>query len=323
MRVLRGFNALTEPLPSPVVTIGNFDGVHLGHRAILDKVVAEARARHGAALVLSFDPHPSRILAPERAPRLLTTTEQKLALLEAAGVNAILFAPFTLEFSRLSPQGFVEQVLHQRLRAAAVCIGANFRFGHRQAGDAALLVALAKQLGVAVHVVEPVVVRGDVASSSTIRRLVSEGDVRAAARLLGRPFSLTGALQRGEGRGRRLGFPTLNFAPEQECLPPNGVYVTETVIGGQAHPSATNVGVRPTFDGSRLLVESHLLDFSDDVQPPRLEVLFHDRLRDERKFPSGDALKAQIAEDVARARRFFVQKEKCDLRMEEKSSPAR
>ena len=323
MQVLHGYDSLAKPFPAPVVTIGNFDGVHLGHRAILDKVVSEARARHGAALVLSFDPHPSRILVPEHSPRLLTTTEQKLALLEAAGVDAILFAPFTLEFSRLSPQEFVEQILHQRLRAAVVCIGANFRFGHRQAGDAPLLVELGKSFGFGVQVVEPVVVRGEVASSSTIRRLVSEGDIRTATRLLGRPFSLTGGVQRGKGRGRRLGFPTLNFAPEQECLPPNGVYVTETVIEGQAHPSATNVGVRPTFDGSRLLVESHLLDFSDSVQPARLEVRFHDRLRDERKFPSGDALKAQIAEDVARARQFFVQREKCDLRMEEKSSPAR
>ncbi len=322
MRVLRGFDSFAEPLPSPVVTIGNFDGVHLGHRAILDKVVAEARARHGTALVLSFDPHPSRILTPERAPRLLTTPEQKLALLEAAGVDAILFAPFTLEFSRLSPQGFVEQVLHQRLRAAAVCIGANFRFGHRQAGDAALLVALAKQLGVAVHVVEPVIVRGEVASSSTIRRLISEGDVRAAARLLGRPFSLTGNVQRGEGRGRRLGFPTINFAPEQECLPPNGVYVTETVFGGQAHPSATNVGVRPTFDGSRLLVESHLLDFSDDAQPSRLEVLFHERLREEMKFPSGDALKAQIAADVTHVRDYFSQRGKCETQFAARGKPA-
>jgi len=318
MRVLRGFNSLGEPLPSPVVTIGNFDGVHLGHRAILDKVVAEARARRGAALVLSFDPHPSRILAPQRAPRLLTTAEQKLALLEAAGVEAILFAPFTLEFSRLSPQEFVEQVLHHRLRAAAVCIGANFRFGHRQAGDAALLATLAEQLGMAVHVVEPVVIRGEVASSSTIRRLVSEGDVRAAARLLGRPFTLSGAVERGEGRGCRLGFPTLNFVPEQECLPPNGVYVTETVLDAARHPSATNVGVRPTFDGRRLWVESHLLDFSDNVQPARLEVRFHDRLRDEMKFPSADALQAQIASDVERARQFFVQRKKCELQVEKK-----
>jgi len=322
MQVLRGFDSLARPFPAPVVTVGNFDGVHLGHRAILDKVVAEARARHGTAVVLSFDPHPSRILAPERAPRLLTTPEQKFALLEAAGVDAVLITPFTLEFSRLSPQAFVEEIVHQRLNAAAVCIGANFRFGHRQAGDAALLAELAKQLGFSLHVVEPVVVRGQVVSSSVIRRLISEGDVRAAARLLGRAFALTGGVQRGEGRGRQLGFPTLNFVPDQECLPPNGVYVTETVLNGDLHPSATNVGVRPTFDGSRLLVESHLLDFSDNVQPERLEVLFHDRLRDEKKFPSADALKAQIAADVTAARRFFAQKERCELQLAKKDSPA-
>ncbi len=323
MRVLRGFDSLTGPLPAPVVTIGNFDGVHLGHRAILDKVVAEARARRGAALVLSFDPHPSRILAPEAAPRLLTTAEQKRALLEAAGVDVLLIVPFTLEFSRLSPDAFVEEVLHRRLGAAAVCIGAGFRFGHRQFGDAVRLAGLAKELGFVVHVVEPVVVRGQVASSSVIRRLISAGDVRDAAGLLGRPFALTGTVQRGEGRGRQLGFPTFNFAPEQECLPPNGVYVTETVFDSQAHASVTNVGIRPTFDGQHLLVESHLLDFSDDVHPSRLEVLFHERVRPEMKFPSADALKAQIASDVAAARRFFSEKERCDLQLAKKVSPAR
>ncbi len=310
MRVLRGLDSLAEPLSAPAVTIGNFDGVHLGHVAILEKVVAEARTRGGAALVLSFDPHPSRVLAPERAPRLLTTEEQKFKLLEAAGVDVVLITLFTLEFSRLPPRAFVEEIIHQRLKAAAVCIGANFRFGHRQAGDAALLVELGKELGIAVTLVEPVVVRGQVASSSAVRQLVAEGDVCAAARLLGRPFALTGPVQRGEGRGRQLGFPTLNFVPEQECLPPNGVYITETLIEGGAHPSATNVGVRPTFDGNRLLVESHLLDYSDSVQPARVAVLFHERLREEQKFPSPDALKAQIASDVARARQFFSHKEK-------------
>jgi riboflavin kinase/FMN adenylyltransferase len=322
MRVVRGFDSLAELFPAPVVTIGNFDGVHLGHRAILEKVVAEARTSGGTALVLSFDPHPSRVLAPDRAPCLLTTEEQKLRLLEAAGVDAMLITPFTLDFSRLSPQAFLEEIVSRRLKAAAVCIGANFRFGHRQAGDASLLVTLGKQLGFAVHVVEPVTVRGQLASSSVIRRLVCDGDVRVAARLLGRPFALTGDVQRGEGRGRQLGFPTLNFVPEQECLPPNGVYVTETVVAGQVHASATNVGVRPTFDASRFQVESHLLDFSDDLQPSRLEVLFHDRLRDERKFPSPDVLKVQIASDVACARQFFVQKEKGELQVEKKGRAA-
>ncbi len=323
MRVLRGLDSLAEPLPAPVLTVGNFDGVHLGHAAILEKVVAEAHARSAAALVLSFDPHPSRVLAPERAPRLLTTEEQKFKLLEAAGVDVVLITPFTLEFSRLSPQAFVVEIIHQRLKAAAACIGANFRFGHRQAGDSALLAALGKEFGFAVTVVEPVVVRGQVASSSAVRQLVSDGDVRAAARLLGRPFALTGAVQRGEGRGRQLGFPTLNFVPEQECLPPNGVYVTETLIEERPHPSATNLGVRPTFDGSRLLVESHVLDFSEAASPSHLEVRFLDRLRDEMKFPSADALNAQIASDVARCRQFFAQKTECDTQLAARLDPLR
>ena len=253
-----------------------------------------------------------------RSPSRLTTEEQKLALLETAGVQLVLVVPFTLDFSQWAPRMFVEELVHRRIGAQAVCIGANFRFGHGQAGDARFLAALGKEFGFEVYVVEPVVVRGEVASSSFVRALVREGDVRSAARLLGRLFSLTGQVRTGEGRGRQLGFPTLNFSPEQECLPANGVYITETRLAARTYPSVTNVGVRPTFDGSVLVVESHLLGFSGTIEATRLEVQFHERLREERKFPSLRALQAQIAQDVERARQFFAQKQKCDAQLAKK-----
>lgn len=314
MRVLRSLDDLRRALPAPALTIGNFDGVHRGHQRILEKVVREARRRRGTAVAMSFDPHPGKVLAPGTAPPLLTTQAQKLALLEAVGVEVALVLPFTRALSQLSPRQFVEQIVHRSLGTRVLCVGANFRFGHRHAGDVAVLRELAEEFGFVLRVVPPVVVRGETASSSLIRRLVGEGRVAEVARLLGRPFALTGDIQPGAGRGAPLGFPTLNLVPEQECLPARGVYITETLVAGRAYPSATNVGVRPTFDGQRLVVESHLLAFSGTVTQGRLEVRFHEHVRAEKKFPSPEALQAQIERDVERTRRFFARRRKSPAR---------
>lgn len=305
MRVLRSLDELSGPLPRPVLTIGNFDGVHRGHQRILEKALREARLCRGTAVAMTFDPHPERVLAPEAASPLLTTLAQKLALLEAGGIELALVVPFTRQLSQLAPRQFIEEIVCRRLGTQVLCVGSNFRFGHRQAGDVRLLCELSGLLGFRLRVVPPVLVRGQTASSSLIRSLVEEGRVAEASRLLGRPFALTGQIQPGAGRGRPLGFPTLNLQPEQECLPARGVYTTETLVAGRAFRSATNVGLRPTFDGSALVVESHLLDFSETVASGRLEVRFHQRLREEKKFPSPEALQAQIARDVARTRLFF------------------
>ncbi len=321
MKVQRDLQGVAEEFPAPVLTIGNFDGVHLGHQRILKSVVERARSLEGTAVVMTFDPHPARVLAPERAPSRLTTDEQRLALLESAGVDFVLVVAFKPEFSQLSPRSFVEDLIHRQLGANVVCIGANFRFGHGQAGDARFLAALGKEFRFEVQVVDPVVVDGVVASSSAVRSRVSEGDVRAAARLLGRLFSLTGAVRKGEGRGRQLGFPTLNFSPEQECLPAHGVYVTETRMAGEFCESVTNVGVRPTFDGTALVVESHLLT-SPDTEAVRLEVRFLERLREERKFPSLRALQSQIAQDVEHARQFFAHQQQATARLAKKDPAA-
>jgi len=315
MRVLRSLESLTVPLPAPALTIGNFDGVHRGHQRILQSVVEAAR-RRGTAVAMTFEPHPARVLSPERAPPLLTTFEQKMALLEELGVEVALVVGFTRELSQLTPRAFVEEIIHRRLGAQVVCVGRNFRFGHRQAGDVRALHELGREFRFAVQVIPPVVVGGEVVSSSAVRRLLGEGDVARVARLLGRPYGLTGEVKRGGGRGQALHFPTLNMQPEQECLPARGVYATETVIAGRAYASATNVGVRPTFDGARtgavlhtpLTVESHLLDFSEPVERGRLETRFFLRLRGEQKFPSPAALRTQIGVDVKKVRRFFARR---------------
>jgi riboflavin kinase/FMN adenylyltransferase len=310
MRVLRSLEELTEQPAGAAVTIGNFDGVHRGHQRILAAVVEEARRRRGTAVALTFDAHPAKVLTPESVPPLLLTLEQKLGLIEAAGIDLALVLPFTPAFSQLSPRRFIEEVVRGRLGAAVLCVGATFRFGHRQEGDAAMLAELARASGFDLRIIAPVVYRGRTASSTLIRHLISAGEVTRAARLLGRPFALTGDIRAGAGRGRKLNLHTLNIVPEQECLPARGVYITETLLEAGAYLSATNVGVRPTFDASGLMVESHLLDFSRMVRRGRLEVRFHERLRAEKKFPSPQALRQQIGRDVERTRRFFAHQRK-------------
>lgn len=289
------------------LTVGNFDGIHLGHQKILRSVVERAQATGTLAAAVTFDPLPMKILRPAEAPPLISTLAQRLAGFQELGLAAALVLPFDLELSRLTPEQFVRGILVEQLRLASILVGENFRFGYQQAGDVKLLDELGRRLGFAVEIVPPVVVRGEVVSSTAIRRRVNEGGVERAARLLGRPFVLTGTIRPGTGRGRSVVFPTLNLATEQELLPAIGVYATETQVAGRLYRSATNVGTRPTFDGSGSSVESHLLDFSATLTAGPMEVHFWRRLRDERKFSGPEALRAQIAADLARTRRFFEQ----------------
>jgi riboflavin kinase/FMN adenylyltransferase len=293
-----------------VLSIGNFDGIHLGHQAILLQVVARARERQALAAVLTFDPHPMKVLRPQAAPPLIATLTQRLENIAGLGIEAALVQAFDAAFAQLSPEDFVSQVLAEGLHARAVLVGANFRFGHRQAGDVPRLSELAGGRGIEVQVVPPVTVQGEIVSSTAIREAVGSGDVARAARLLGRPFTLSGKIVAGTGTGRRRVVPTLNLAPEQELLPAPGVYVTESVLGGasasgRCFASVTNVGVRPTFDGQRLAIESHLLDFSEQLTAGGMRVAFHARLRAEQKFSGPEELRAQIERDIAQAREYF------------------
>lgn len=288
-----------------VITIGNFDGVHLGHQEILRQVVERARRENALATVVTFDPHPLKVLRPDDAPSLLSTTDQRLAQIGRAGIDAALVLHFDAELARLSAREFIEEFVVNTLRAKAVFVGGNFRFGHRGAGDVALLRGLGRELGFDVQCIDPVACRGQVVSSTAIRQALAEGRVTDAGRMLGRPFSLAGQIEAGAGLGRRVVVPTLNLRTEQEAKPKIGVYATEISVGGRVYRGVTNVGVRPTFDGQGLSIESFLFDFDGSVATGELEVLFWERLRDEMKFPGPEALRAQILRDTERGRRFF------------------
>jgi phosphoribosyl 1,2-cyclic phosphate phosphodiesterase len=290
-----------------VLAIGSFDGIHLGHQAILRATVERARALKAVPTALTFDPSPRKVLRPETAPLQLSTNAQRLAWFAALGLEAAVVLPFTLELAHLSPEEFVQQILVRDLRIRAVLVGENFRFGHQQAGNVQMLTELGAKYGFEVVTLPPVVYRGEVVSSTIIRREVAKGDVSHAARLLGRPFVLSGEIISGTGTGRRFTFPTLNLAAEQGLLPGRGVYITRTCLDGEkrSHRSVTSIGMRPTFDGSALSVETHLLDTQLATTPKHIEVRFWKRLRDEKKFSGPEELRAQIARDIARARTFF------------------
>ncbi len=290
-----------------VLAIGNFDGIHLGHQAILRNVVERAEAAQSVATALTFEPAPLKVLRPEIAPKRLSTAAQRLEWFRACGLDAAVVLPFTLELARLTPREFAAQILVRDLRVRCVLVGENFRFGHKQAGDARVLQELGAELGFEVTVLPPVIYRGEVVSSTVIRREIGEGNVMHAGRLLGRPFVLTGEVVAGTGRGAKFTFPTLNLAAEQEVLPARGVYITRTLLEGEADSrrSVTNVGMRPTFNGTNTTIETHLLDYTLPSRPKRIEVRFWKMLRKEKKFSGAPELRAQIARDIARAGAFF------------------
>lgn len=294
------------------VTIGNFDGVHAGHRHILRRVVATAREHAWNSAALTFDPHPTKVVAPDRAPRLLTTPEQRCELMREQGIDRILILPFTPEIAKLSPEEFVRQILVEKLDARAVLVGDNFRFGHRASGDVTLLRDLGSKYGFATEVVSGVRRHNRVVSSSEVRRLIEAGNVSLACRLLERPFAVRGSVVRGHGIGSKQIVPTLNLNTTAEVLPANGVYITRTKDCANAREwnSITNVGYRPTFDGDRLTIETFLLTPLTGANPEKIQVQFLKRIRDERKFESAEALKAQIMRDAGKAQSYFRRLEK-------------
>jgi riboflavin kinase/FMN adenylyltransferase len=297
----------SSPARRSVLAIGNFDGLHLGHQAILRSAVERAIEVGAVATALTFDPPPRKVLRPESAPLRLSTNTQRIAWCSMMGLESAVVMPFTMELAQVSPEDFVEQILVKDLRVAAVLVGENFRFGHRQAGDVKLLRVLGQRLGFEVVIIPPVKYRGEIVSSTIIRREIASGDVSHAGRLLGRPFVLSGEVVSGTGTGSKFTFPTLNLKPEQELLPARGVYITRTCFPGESksHRSVTNIGMRPTFNGTALSVETHLLDFEGEIPAKRMEVRFWKRLREEKKFSGAAELRTQIAHDIDTARRFF------------------
>jgi riboflavin kinase / FMN adenylyltransferase len=298
--------ALRPHLVQPVATIGNFDGVHRGHQAILARVLERARALHGTSVAITFDPHPLKVLAPGRAPDLITTRRQKLALIEAAGIAAVLVLRFDAALAKTGAEEFVEGCLRGALGLREVYVGANFNFGRGREGTAETLVALCAARGMTAGKVEEVRFLGSPVSSSRIRRAVRAGEVELAGELLGRPFAVEGTVAHGAGRGAGLGFPTANLKCRSELVPQDGVYVTRTLAGSKNLPSVTNIGTRPTFADQEFAIETHLLDEHLDLYGESIEVSFLARLRQELRFPTVDALVEQVRRDVERARAWFA-----------------
>ena len=292
--------------PAPVLALGNFDGLHRGHMKIVDRVRRRAGERGGTSAAMTFDPHPPRVVRPDKAPPLLMTTAQRLEALQRAGMQGVAVVRFTHEMSLWDPETFVRTVLVEWLRVVEVWVGANFLFGHDRAGTFTVLRSLGARYGFRAEKIDPVRYKDFVVSSTRVRRLVAEGRVDEAGALLGHHYFIDGTVTKGAQRGRQLGFPTANLQSENELMPPAGVYATTAAINGIEHPSVTNVGLRPTFgDVDTMQVETHLLDVDRDLYGARIRLSFVQRLRDERAFPDVDALREQIEADCRSARRLF------------------
>ena len=292
----------------PILALGNFDGVHRGHRKILDRVTRVASERSATPLVMTFDPHPPRVVRPDKAPPLLMTTTQRLEAMAAAGLQGAAIVRFTPGMSKWTPEEFVKTVLVDWMRVAEVWVGANFLFGHDRAGNFSLLRNLGATFGFKAEKIDPVRYKDFVVSSTRVRRLVAEGRVDEAGALLGHQYYVDGTVIEGDKRGRAIGFPTANLCTENELLPPHGVYATMATINGVVRASVTNVGVRPTVDSSgKTQVETHVFKFHESVYGQSMRVGFVQRIRDERAFESLDALRAQIGADCDKARVLFDQ----------------
>lgn len=299
-----------DPRPSrwqqPILALGNFDGMHRGHLKIIERVRRVSEERGATAVAMTFDPHPSKIVRPDKAPPLLMTNQQKLDALARAGMHGVAIIRFTPELAQWDPETFVRTVLVEWLHVAEVWVGANFLFGHDRAGNFSMLRSLGARYGFRGEKIDPVRYKDFVVSSTRIRRLITEGRVDEAGALLGHHYTIGGDVVQGQQRGRGLGFPTANICSDNELIPPAGVYATTAMVNAVAYPSITNIGTRPTFEsGTENVIETHLMDFDRDLYGTQLRLGFVQRLRDEKKFEAVDALKTQIATDRTNARDLF------------------
>ncbi|HSF19978.1 MAG TPA: bifunctional riboflavin kinase/FAD synthetase [Vicinamibacteria bacterium] len=289
----------------PAVTLGNFDGVHRGHRRAIDLLVERARALGTQAIAVTFEPHPISVLRPAEAPKRILTPKVKEEILGAAGLDELVIIAFTLEFSRIEPREFVEGILVGRLRVRELVLGANFRFGRRRSGDLDSLRAYGNKHGFVVHEVDASMHRGEMISSSRIRVTLAGGQVDEAAAMLGRPYFLEGQVVEGAGRGRLMGFPTANLDVEGDVLVGDGVYVTDSLVNGRVYQGMTHVGRRPTFGIEERSVETHLFELDRNIYGSTLRLFFHERIRGTVRFTSASELESQLHRDREHARRFF------------------
>ncbi len=305
MKIFHGTENANVSRPT-VLTLGVFDGLHLGHQRIMQTVIDRAKASNAVATAITFDPHPRAVLHPESAPPLLQTLDQRLANFEVLGIEQAIVIPFSQEFAAQPAEDFLTDIVRDRLHAKEVYLGKGFAFGKNRGGNIQLLREMSSKLGFVADEVDEVQLRGVRVSSSKIRRLLADGQVNLARRMLGRPYGVEGVIIRGNRRGHTIGFPTANLKPHNRVIPRYGVYATATLIEGKWRKSITNIGVRPTFESdSEPSIESYIFDFDGDLYGDVLRVRFLYRIRDERKFNGIDELKAQIEKDTRRARNYF------------------
>jgi len=307
MQVFHKLEDVPADFGPTIVSVGNFDGVHRAHQAVLRDIAERARQQNAQSVAVTFEPHPIRILRPDSGLKLLTPTPEKLLLLASTGLDAVLLLPFGRDLSLLTPRQFAERILKKKLHAREVHEGYNFHFGHKAAGDVNVLSEFGREMGFTVKIFEEMTLRGETVSSSQIRQLLAAGRVSRARHLLGRPFPILSTPGRGRGYGSKYTVPTINLSRYEELVPRDGVYITRTRVGEECFDSVTNVGNRPTFGAESFAIESHLLNFHpmDLSADTEVEVFFLRRVREEIKFPSVEALREQIAKDVKRARRYF------------------
>lgn len=302
MRIVRGVAHIPKDIPLPVVTLGNFDGVHLGHQSIFQKIRKRARDIGGTAVVFTFEPHPLKVITPERSPLLLNTPARREQIIEDAGIDMLILAEFTLSFAEMEPALFVENILWEKIRPAEIHVGPDYAFGKGRKGTISLLEELGGKLGFVVTVEEPFLLDGQVVSSTRVRDCLARGDMAGASRLLGRYYSIEGEVIGGAGRGHSLGFPTANIRTPNELTPRDGVYAVFVEVEGKWHEGAANLGTNPTFGEGGMNYEVHIFDFHDEIYQKQVRIHFVERIREERKFETVDQLVRQIASDVETAR---------------------
>ncbi|NOZ68164.1 MAG: bifunctional riboflavin kinase/FAD synthetase [Deferribacteres bacterium] len=306
MKVIDGIENVKQKLPYPVLTIGNFDGVHLGHQALFRMLIERAKKNNGTSIVFTFVPHPLRVIAPERAPKLLTPYKEKIRLIKNCGIDVIICINFTKEFASITAEDFIRNILCRMLEVKEILIGSNYMFGKGRKGSPELLKALGKEYGFSVTVVDEIRIDNTVVSSSRIRTLIAKGRVEEAAKFLGRPYSVEGVVIEGAKRGKSLlNTPTANLSTANELLPKDGVYAVKVKVGRKVYGGATNIGCNPTFKDKKFSFETHILDFEGTLLGKTLRVEFIRRIRDEIKFSKVEDLAAQLEKDIAEIRRIL------------------
>jgi len=305
MVLITDLKNIRQKFDNSILTLGNFDGLHLGHQELVKTIIRRAKETGALSMVVTFRPHPLKILAPEKCPPLISIYEEKIGLFEKLGIDVLVKIPFTLEFSAMSPEDFVKDVLCHTLGAKEIFVGYNYRFGKGRQGDIQTLRKLGVKYGFTVREIEQLAIDGEVVSSTKIRTLLRDGEVEHAAKLLGRPYAITGIVVKGDGRGKSLGFPTANIAPKHSIIPADGVYAVRLMVRERAYDGIANIGLRPTFNKKTLAIEVHVFGFNEDIYGEDISLYFIKKIRQEKKFKNAEALVTQIKSDIEAAREIL------------------